>query len=114
AQEIDAAFSKVWRDATGEAVRRTELAPAPAGSSWAGVLANARFLGRHRIGRAIRFAIAAAKKRIDIAHAYFLPDRWTRRALEAACARGVEVRMLLPAICDVEIVHWASRRLYEE
>ena len=46
---------------------------------------------------ALLLGIFAAKKRIWVATPYFVPDESLARALELACRRGVDVRVLLPA-----------------
>ena len=45
--------------------------------------------------------LRGARTRIDIANPYFVPDRAIRVALEQAVARGVLVRLLIPARGDV-------------
>jgi cardiolipin synthase A/B len=55
------------------------------------------------------FAIASARKSIDIAHAYFVPDDLAIEMLLEARARGVRIRVLVPAINDSRIGRAASR-----
>lgn len=57
-------------------------------------------------------AIGAARRRVSIAHAYFLPDRRLVRTITAAARRGVEVTLLLPGRSDVPFARSASLRLY--
>lgn len=54
-------------------------------------------------------AIAAAKKSIKIAHAYFVPDDLAIRMLLAARQRGVDIQVLVPAINDSRFGRAASR-----
>jgi cardiolipin synthase len=57
--------------------------------------------------------IATAKRRIDITTPYFLPDSGLRRALIAALARGVDVKILMPGKkSDHLFTRRSSRRLY--
>ena len=59
-------------------------------------------------------SIVSAVKSIYISNAYFLPDRDTRRALEAAVRRGVDVRAIVPGeFVDVPLARQASRMQYE-
>lgn len=76
------------------------------------VLANRRLRFRYRIRSSYLRAVAHADRSIDIVNAYFVPDRWIRRALRRAAARGVAVRILLPGRSDVPLVSYASRHLY--
>jgi cardiolipin synthase len=57
--------------------------------------------------------IRAAQRYVFIANSYFIPDREVRRALAAAAARGVDVRVLVAGQSDVRAVYFASRFLYE-
>ncbi len=55
------------------------------------------------------FAIAAARQSIDIAHAYFVPDDLAIDLLLEAIARGVKVRVIVPAHNDSRFGRAASR-----
>lgn len=57
--------------------------------------------------------INAARKSIDIANSYFIPDRAVRNALFGAVLRGVRVRVLVPAKSDVAVVQFALEAMYE-
>jgi len=54
-----------------------------------------------------------ARRSIDIANSYFLPDRRVRNALYRAVKRGVEVRVLVPSKSDVAVVQFALESLVE-
>ncbi len=59
--------------------------------------------------------IQAARQRIWIANAYFLPDRDIRRGLVAAARRGVDVRLVLPGRhTDIRLTRYAARSDYDE
>jgi cardiolipin synthase len=68
--------------------------------------------GGWRLRRQYVEAIAGARQRIDLAHAYFLPDRKIVRALTRASRRGVAVRLLLPGRSDVPFFRTATRGQY--
>ncbi len=59
-------------------------------------------------------ALGAARRSIEMAHAYFLPDRRLVRSLTAAARRGVEVRLLLAGRSDIPLFQAATRRLYRQ
>jgi cardiolipin synthase A/B len=56
--------------------------------------------------------LMGARRQVWIANAYFLPNGRMTRALRHATLRGVDVRLLVPARSDVEIVRHASRRVW--
>jgi len=57
-------------------------------------------------------AIAAARRRVWLANAYFFPPRSLRDALVKARARGVDVKVVVPGISDVPIVQYAAQAHY--
>lgn len=54
-------------------------------------------------------AVRAARSTIDIEASYFLPDARTRKALTAALARGVRVRIVLAGAQVAPFIGHASR-----
>jgi cardiolipin synthase A/B len=70
--------------------------------------------GSQTIGLMYLLAIRAARSTIDIEASYFLPDARTRKALDAALARGVRVRIVLagaqvaPFVGHASREHWGS------
>ncbi len=55
------------------------------------------------------FAIASARKTIDIEHAYFVPDDLATRMLIEARHRGVKIRVIIPAHNDSRFGRAAAR-----
>ena len=76
------------------------------------VLAS-RALPRRIIQHEYLLRIQRARSRIDLANAYFVPDRRVRRALSRAVLRGVRVRVLVPAKGDVAMVQFAVEALFD-
>jgi cardiolipin synthase len=59
-------------------------------------------------------ALATAQKSVDIVTPYFLPETALVHALNSAALRGVRVRIILPMINNIPIVHWASRAMWHQ
>ena len=59
-------------------------------------------------------AIGHAQQRVWITQAYFAPDDTFTEIIETAARRGVDVRLLLPAVSDAPLVIQASRSSYED
>lgn len=59
-------------------------------------------------------AINRAEKHIYITHAYFIPDRIVLHSLLQAAARGVDVRILLPATSNHVVADWLARGFYTQ
>ena len=76
------------------------------------VLAN-RWRRRRSIRREYLVRIANARRSVDIANSYFIPNRSVRGALFRAAARGARVRLLVPAQSDVPVVQLAVEHMFE-
>jgi cardiolipin synthase len=70
--------------------------------------------GGSRLRRLYLQAFGAARARVLVAHAYFLPDRRLVRSIGAAARRGVTVRLVLAGRSDVALATPATRRLYRK
>jgi cardiolipin synthase len=68
--------------------------------------------GAGRLRRRYVKAVGAARSTLDVAHAYFLPDRRLVRSITAAARRGVEVRLVLAGRSDHGLATAGTRRLY--
>jgi cardiolipin synthase len=81
---------------------------APRGHAIVRLIDNTGLRQRTAMRRAYLHVIGAARDRVLIQNAYFLPDRGVRRALARAARRGVDVRVIVPGKNDVQLVAWAS------
>ncbi|NOU35149.1 MAG: phosphatidylserine/phosphatidylglycerophosphate/cardiolipin synthase family protein [Polyangiaceae bacterium] len=110
AQELRTLFYKTWRKLGGVAPKDL----IPVGRSrrrrvWVlSSLQKKRSLRQEYLVR-----IRTAQHNIDIANSYFVPDRAVRAALARAAARGVRVRILVPARGDVPIVQFALEGFFD-
>jgi cardiolipin synthase A/B len=72
-------------------------------------LAVGRLFGRRVVQHHLQHAMAAAKERIWVQAAYFIPNRALRGALKRAARRGIDVRVILPRRSDIPGLAHASR-----
>jgi cardiolipin synthase len=86
-------------------IRRTHPRPV-----W--VLAS-RALPKRLVHREYLFRIQTAKRHVDLANSYFIPERRVRIALARAVARGVRVRVMVPARGDVPAVQFAVEAMFD-
>lgn len=68
--------------------------------------------GGRRLRRRYLKSFGGARRTLDVAHAYFLPDRRLVRSMTAAARRGVEVRLVVAGLPDVALLGPAIRRQY--
>lgn len=59
-------------------------------------------------------AVAIARQRVILTTPYFVPDPSLALALQNAALRGVDVRIILPAVNDSKLVTYASRAFFDE
>lgn len=86
----------------------------PAGRTRAAFMLRDNLWHRRTIERAYLRAIGRSRREVLIACAYFFPGARFRRALLAAVARGVRVRLLLQGKVEYRIPHYGSQALYDE
>jgi cardiolipin synthase len=122
ARELRTLFYGTWRRLLSRRERRNPnklppdvpaaLVQTPTRPVWA--MSSGRGWRARRAIRAtyIRW-IVEAKRSIDIVNAYFVPDRWIRRALLHAVKRGIAVRIIVPVRGDVPLVQWAVEATLE-
>jgi cardiolipin synthase len=70
--------------------------------------------GSRRLRRRYLKSFGGARRTLDVAHAYFLPDRRLVRSMTAAARRGVEVRLVVAGASDVAFLGTAIRRQYRK
>lgn len=84
----------------------------PSDGAGAVLVANNSFACHHRLYCWFAERFATARDRIYVTTPYLVPSLRAQRALAAAAARGVDVRLLVPGISDVAIVQWAAHAAF--
>ena len=106
-------FRRTWRRQRGEPLpTEDDQIGGEFGSQRVRVLGDERFRNRLEIHRAYLVNIHRARRRVWIANSYFVPDRPIVRALVRAALRGVDVRVIVPGVSDIEVVRHASRAVW--
>jgi cardiolipin synthase len=115
--QLQAIFMEDWVHTTGEVIHGDEQFP-PAqttGGVPAQAIPSSKADASSRAKLMLYMAIQAARRRIWIENAYFVPDRQIRRGLIEAVRRGVDVKVIVPGKhIDIPIVRMASRFFYGE
>lgn len=118
--ELQYAFLRDWyymSDESPEELLAPEYFPqtAPAGPTTLRLLNNGPTIAESRsLLDALFAALTTARRQALIVTPYFVPPEELRQALRAAALRGVEVKILVPAINNHFYVGLASRALYDE
>jgi cardiolipin synthase len=116
--QLAGSFAAGWAEATGVLLVANPEPVTPdahVGHAHAGVVYTSPTTGSTPAERLIALSFAAARERLYIANAYFVPDDDFRAMLIDAARRGVDVRVLVPsAETDVPIVRLAARARYLE
>ena len=116
--QLAGSFAAGWAEATGVLLVADPASAVPAddaGDSYAGIIYTSPTTGSTPAERLIALSFAAARERLYVSNAYFVPDDDFRAMLTDAAARGVDVRVLVPsADTDVAIVRHAARASYRQ
>ena len=111
--QIQAVFTDNWTKATGVVLDGPHYFPqlgATDGHLSAQMFSSSPTGGSESMHLMYLMAITAATKTIDLSNAYFVPDELTIKALVAAAARGVKIRIITPGkFIDSDVVRAASR-----
>lgn len=110
--QMQAVFLDNWMRATGKVLHGEAYFPRlePTGSYAAQMFSSSPSGGSESMQLMYLLAITAAKKRVDLANAYFVPDALTIKTLIDAAKRGVRIRVLTPSeYIDSGTVRRASR-----
>ena len=110
---IQSCFLENWTEVTGELF--TDVTTFPELESTGEIPAHVAYVKADRCPSAVQvlhhLCIGYAKKRIRIQNPYFMPDPAGTRALVAAARRGVDVRIMIPALTatDSPLISRAGR-----
>src|SRR4030095_1935226 len=96
--QFQQAFMDNWMQTRAVVLHGDDYFPelTPAGTQKCQVFKSSESEGADSARVMLLLSIAAAKKSIRIANAYFVPDDLTRRTLVDACGRGVQVEIIVP------------------
>jgi cardiolipin synthase len=111
ALELRTLFYKTWRRLTHRP-KPSDLLPLRRKRSRA-VWMLSSLMSRRSIRREYLLRINRARKSVDIANSYFIPDRRVRSALFRAAMHGARVRIVVPAVSDVQIVQFAQEAMFD-
>jgi len=106
-------FVQEWNRHDPHPIAATTRPPEPAADGQLGRVVIGAGLRSQELRRSLFRYVRAARRRIWITTAYFVPSRKLMRALVRAARRGVDVRLLLPGpYTDHPGVRHAGRRYY--
>jgi cardiolipin synthase len=110
--QMQQAFLDNWIQTRGEVLHGEDYFPelSPRGSLVSQAFKSSSCDGADSARLLFLFSIAAARKSIRIANAYFIPDDLTISTLCEACARGVDIEVIVPGpFTDQHVVRYAGR-----
>jgi len=110
--QLQAAFMDNWIETRGEVLHGEEYFPAlrPVGPHCGQVFQSSSEGGSESVRLMYLLSIAAARRSLRIANAYFVPDDLSVRHLVEAARRGVRVEVIVPGkYIDFGVVRKASR-----
>ena len=114
--EFQKLFLETWAGQQGEPLPARSYFPtlAPQGKEVVHAIGSSPDDPYSLIYATLISALDAAQREVLLTNAYFVPDPQLRTALKAAVARGVDVKLVLPARTDSALVFHAGRSYYDE
>jgi cardiolipin synthase len=113
--EFQKVFLKSWEKQKGEPLTGSYLPPlSPRGAHIVRAIASTPDEQRHELYLTLLSAVTFAERNVYLTNAYFAPDPQFLEALQAAAARGVDVRLILPGATDSWLVFHAGRSHYAQ
>ncbi len=111
---LQTVFLQTWNALSDQPVAGAEVfPPLPAMGSKAVRVVASEPHGQMEIYEAYIQAIHAARQRIYLTAAYFVPDAAMLEALTDAARRGVDVKIVVPGVPEGGMVFYASHALFE-
>ncbi|WP_042880000.1 phospholipase D-like domain-containing protein [Cupriavidus necator] len=110
--QMQSVFLDNWIKVSGAVPHGPDYFPElpPVGNGRAQMFSSSPTGGSESMALMYHLAITAAARTIDLSAAYFVPDELTEKALLAALARGIRLRVIVPGDhIDSETVRSASR-----
>ena len=108
---LQEAFLMDWTFVTKKQTVPSMRTCGPRGSSCCRLVFDGLGRGRDDIHDLLCGVIGGAREHVAIMTPYFLPPRELSNALISAALRGVDVRVILPAVNNLPYVHRASRHI---
>jgi len=113
-RELQLVFIEDWAYATGQPPLRVHH-PAPRrGTISTQVVVSGPDSSWEAIHRVHVAAIHSAQRRVWLVTPYFVPGEAARMALTSAALGGLDVRLLVPKVCDSRLVTLAARSYFDE
>jgi cardiolipin synthase len=112
AWDLAVVFAEGWDRAGGSILPVTPEPPAASGGALTLVLDSRPGRGHRETAAALAAITAAARQTLWLTNAYFAPGHMAVAQLGRAAARGLDVRLLLPAKTDVALLRHAGHGWY--
>lgn len=113
---LQEAFAVDWAFVTQEVLAGDDWFPSieRCGDVWARGIDDGPDEDFDKLELVLSGALATAQRSVDIVTPYFLPETGLVHALNSAALRNVRVRIILPSINNIPLVHWASRAMWRQ
>ncbi len=114
AAQLQGAFLEDWGFATGRYDAPPAIYEQCEGDCLCRVITDGPDDPQDPLASVLIAAVSTARRSVRIMTPYFLPSRDFISTLQAACLRGVDVRVVLPERNNLPFVHWATRNMLWE
>lgn len=112
--QIERTFLDDWAFVCNQKADAVTRFPRPVGEAACRVIVDGPDDFINRLVTVLAGAVSSAHRTVRIMNPYFLPPCELLGALQGAALRGVRVIVVLPAVSDSFVVHWATRHMLWE
>ena len=112
--DLEEVFAEDWFFATGEGLPLPDIQPDAQGPATVAIVPSGPDQPRNASRLNYFAGINAATASVWLTSPYFIPDEAILSALIAAALKGVDVRILIPQVCDVLLVGPAGRSYFQQ
>jgi len=112
--DLEEVFAEDWHFASGEILDLPERQSGPRGKACVAIVPSGPDQPRNASQLNYFAGITAAQRSAWLTSPYFIPDEAILAALVSAALKGVDVRILVPAVSDVLLVGPAGRSYYRQ
>ena len=114
--DLQRTFLEDWYFVTGERLDTPSFFPhlEPGGDALARSISDGPDKDFRKLEHIMMGALSCSRRSVRIMTPYFIPDRPMISALITTALRGVDVRIILPGLNNLPLVHWATRGMLWE
>ncbi|MFO7838671.1 MAG: cardiolipin synthase [Desulfosalsimonadaceae bacterium] len=112
--QMEQSFLEDWAFCTGDMSAPPPPTPIPSGPAICRTITDGPNEDLNKLATIIVGAISSSREQVLIMTPYFLPSLEMISALQSAALRGIDVKVVLPALNNLPFIHWATNNMVRD